>query len=79
MKNKIIKLEDHKTCKEVLLNTYRDDDGCGQITVSAWHTNEDETYYQAEDICFDDITLQSSYVRDFSMVSAVDFADNMTF
>ena len=78
MKNRIIKLKDHKTCKEVLMSIYDDDNYQMVLRISAWHEYDGKNWYQEEDLLISD-TLVNCFITDFSESSANAFADGMEF
>lgn len=75
---KIIKIENCDHCKEILLFVDIAEGGSNCVKIIAWHTYEDEEYFQEETVEFgqlDDI-LPGRFIADFSISSANEFANN---
>lgn len=73
---RIIKVTECKTCKEVLIALVRTNKGDDVIEISAWHTNVDGDLYQFEMLESGDVELLKRIISDFTSVSASSFANS---
>lgn len=77
---RIIKIKGCKTCKEVLIAMFRDEDSnADSIELIAWHVNDDGDFYQREVIDSGSRILLQQIIADFSEVAANHWANSMIF
>ena len=80
---RIIKIKVCKTCKEVSVSIYRDENSNDSVLIDAWHEHEGNKYFQQAQVEFKEFNNQfemmKDYVLNFSEFAANQFANSMQF
>lgn len=76
---KIVKIKGCKTCSEVLIVLFRNDDGDDNVEIIAWHDKDNLILYQREEVEFESVSTAKRFIADFSELSANEFANSFDF